>query len=185
MIRHFYISDDLNDLEHVEEELEKAGLSTPQIHVLSYRDAEVASHHHLHEVESILKQDVVHGSSIGALVGLAAAILVLVIAWFTRWHETVTWIPFVFLSIIMLGFCTWEGGLFGLRKPNVHFRRFRDILKQGKHVFFVDIDESQKAVLECVLKDHPRLKLAGTGPATPGFLVHSKEKWDQFIHWAP
>ena len=185
MIRHFYISDDLNDLEHVEQELENAGLTAPQIHVLSSKDAEVASHHHLHEVESILKQDVIHGTEIGALVGLAGAVLVLVVAWFTQWHETVTWVPFVFLSIIVFGFCTWEGGLFGLRRPNVNFRRFQEILDQGKHVFFVDVNQQQKDILEQVVQNHPRLEMAGTGPATPGFLVHTQDQWNKFIHWAP
>ena len=35
MLRHYYISDDLDDLEAVELELEGKGVSTPQIHVLS------------------------------------------------------------------------------------------------------------------------------------------------------
>ena len=35
LLRHYFISDDLDDLELFEEQLESAGVSTPQIHVLS------------------------------------------------------------------------------------------------------------------------------------------------------
>jgi len=50
MLRHYFISDNLDDLEVFEEQLESAGVSTAQIHVLSRNDAEVGHHHHLREV---------------------------------------------------------------------------------------------------------------------------------------
>ena len=65
MKRYYYISDDLNDLESIERELEDKGFSTPQIHVLSENDAEVEKHH-LHAIEAVLKQDVVHSTELGA-----------------------------------------------------------------------------------------------------------------------
>ena len=79
MNRHYYISEDLNELEAVETELEESGLATAQIHVLSDDDAGLEQHH-LHEVESVLKRDVVHSTEIGALVGVVLAALVLVLA---------------------------------------------------------------------------------------------------------
>ena len=56
MLRHYYVSDDLDELEIVERELEAEGFTEPQIHVLSLDDCHVEQHH-LHEVESLLKQD--------------------------------------------------------------------------------------------------------------------------------
>lgn len=61
MIRHFYISDDLDDLERLEQELEKSGIHKPQIHVVSRDDAGIVTHKNLHNIESVLKLDVVHG----------------------------------------------------------------------------------------------------------------------------
>jgi len=60
MLRHYFISDNLDDLEVFEEQLETAGVSTPQIHVLTSHDAELAHHEHLHRVQSMMKKDVVH-----------------------------------------------------------------------------------------------------------------------------
>ena len=87
MKRHYYISDDLDDLEVVESDLESAGVTTPQIHVLSEDDAGL-DEHHLHKVEAVLKKDVVHGTELGALVGVVAAAAVLAIAYFSGLTET-------------------------------------------------------------------------------------------------
>ena len=136
MLRHYYISDDLNDLQAVETELKAKGVSTPQIHVLSENDAEVEKHH-LHAIEAVLKQDVVHSTTVGAVIGLVAAISLLVVTYLVDWHTTAAgWLPFGFLAVIVLGFCTWEGGLIGIQIPNHQFKRFQKLLKQGKHIFF-------------------------------------------------
>lgn len=41
MMRYYYIRDNLDDLDQIEEELEASGLHTPQIHVLSNNDSGV------------------------------------------------------------------------------------------------------------------------------------------------
>ena len=184
MKRHFFISDDLDDLEVVERDLENAGVTTPQIHVLSEDDAGVENHH-LHEVEAVLKKDVVHGTEMGAVVGVIGAAAVLLLAWFTGLTETYTWVPAIFLSIIVLGFCTWEGGLIGIQEPHVDFRRFQDDLHAGKHILFVDTDPEQEGVLRKVVSEHPKLKEAGDGPATPRVVVRLQDKFTTFMKTAP
>ncbi len=124
-LRHYFISNSLDDLEVFEEQLEAAGIATPQIHVLSRNDAEVENHRHLHEVQSFMKKDIVHSTERGAVVGLCAFVLVLSVAYFAGWTETaVGWMPFIFLAVVLLGFSTWVGGLLGIEKPNHKFARF-------------------------------------------------------------
>ena len=172
MLRHYFISNSLDDLEVFEEQLEAAGVSTPQIHVLSRNDAEVHQHRHLHEVQSMMKNDIVHSAVRGAVVGLCAFVLVLAVAYFAGWTESAAgWMPFIFLAVVLLGFCSWEGGLYGIQKPNHNFARFEKALSDGKHVFFVDLEPNQEAVLENVLKLHPQVELAGTGSSTPHWLI--------------
>ncbi|MEI7532482.1 MAG: hypothetical protein WCK52_11195 [Betaproteobacteria bacterium] len=69
MIRHYFISDNLDDLSLFEDPLEKDGIATAQIHVLSNNTAGVVQHLHLHEVQSFIKIDIIHGGLIGAVVG--------------------------------------------------------------------------------------------------------------------
>lgn len=167
-LRHYFISDDLDDLDLLEVQLESRGVENPQIHVLSNDDTGVANHIHLHAVQSLLKNDVIHSGVIGAVAGMIAASLVLGVAYYLGLPEmNVGWTPYVFLSIVVFGFCTWEGGFIGFQKPNYHYERFESALKDGKHVFIVELDPNQEPILEELLKDHPGLEEKGTeiGPA--------------------
>ena len=90
MIRHYFTSNNLDDLDKLAEELEGKGVVTPQIHALSKDDSGVDKHEHLHNIESIFKQDIVHGTIIGAIFGVLAAVLVLAIGYLTTLPETDT-----------------------------------------------------------------------------------------------
>jgi hypothetical protein len=183
MQRHYFISNSLDDLEVFEEQLEAAGVSTPQIHVLSRNDADVEHHQHLHEVQSFMKRDTVHTAKRGAVIGLCACTLVLGIAYIGGLTQTAAgWTPFIFLAIIVLGFCAWEGGLFGIEKPNHNFARFEKALSEGKHLFFVDLESRQEAVLEKVLRSHPHVELAGTGPSAPHWLIALQQRSGMIRH---
>jgi hypothetical protein len=177
MKRHYFISDDLDDLEHVEEELERNGFVTPQIHVLSKDDAGVAHHEHLHEVEAVMRTDVVRLMKRGALIGVIAAPIILLIAYYSELPAKYTWAPFVCLAIVLLGFCTWEGGFIGIQMPHNQFKKFEDILADGKHIFFVDVDVEQKAKLDRVIAGHPRLEYAGEAKAAAGWFVRAHQKF--------
>lgn len=184
MKRHYFISDDLDDLEAIENELESQGLTKPQIHVLSNDDAGVENHH-LNEVEAVLKKDVVRSTEIGAIIGVAASLAVLGLAYFSGVTETVGWIPFIFLAIVVLGFCTWEGGMFGIQEPHHDFKRFQSELQQGRHVLFVDLDPNQEAILQKVVDAHPRLKNAGEGSATPRWVVKGQDLFKKTMKTLP
>lgn len=184
MKRHYYISEDLDDLEIIEQQLEAAGISIPQIHVLSENDADVETHN-LHEVEAVLKKDVVHGTEWGAVVGVIGAALVLLVAWLTGITETYTWVPAIFLAVVVLGFCTWEGGLIGIQEPHADFKRFQNDLKAGKHILFVDVDPEQEPSLREVTEQHPKLEPAGEGKATPRWVVSAQNLFSRFMQTAP
>jgi len=172
MSRHYFISTDLDDLERFEEALERAGIANPQIHCLSLDDTSVENHHHLHEVSALMKKDLIHAGEYGVAIGVVAAVLVLGVTSYAGWHESPAgWMPFVFLAIILLGFFTWEGGLWGVQTPNTHFKRFEEALKAGKHVFFVDLEPNQEAMLATAVTAHPTIDKAGTGTASPHWIV--------------
>ena len=171
-LRRYFISDDLDDLDAIEEQLESAGVSTPQIHVLTAHDAELDHHEHLHRVQSFMKRDIIHSTLIGSVIGVFAAAAVLVVAHLAGWTQTAAgWVPFIFLAVVVLGFCTWEGGLLGIQKPNYHFARFEQAIKDDKHILCVDLKHEQESVLEKVLKAHPKLQPAGSE------VLHHHQHW--------
>ena len=170
--RHFLISDDLDDLEHLEEELEEQGVPTPQIHVFTLDDTGAEKHVHLHDVQSLMKRDVVHSLIIGSIIGVVVSASVLAATVLFGWHKSAAgWMPFIFLAIIALGFCTWEGGLFGMQTLNHHFKKFQARLEEGNHVFFCDLEPDQVAIFRSVVDAHPRAELAGTGVSTPHWIL--------------
>lgn len=185
MKRHYYISDDLEDLADVSQELLEENITAPQFHVLSNDDAQVQKHN-LHEVEAVLKQDVVHSTELGAVIGVALSTVVLAGASVLGLTETSAgWVPFIFLAVVILGFCTWEGGLIGIQIPNYQFARFKDVLNKGKHVFFVDVEMSQEQSLAKVVSRHPQLQLAGMGDATPKWVIRGQDNYTSFMKMMP
>ncbi len=63
--RHFFIADDLDELDKVEVELESAGIPTAQAHVLTRDDAGVGHREHLNGVPSFMQRDVVNSAGTG------------------------------------------------------------------------------------------------------------------------
>lgn len=177
MKRHYFISDDLDDLDRIEQELERRGINKPQIHVLSKDDTAVETHPHLHNIEAVFKQDVVHGTLTGAMYGVLAASAVIIVAYMTKLPEAYTWMPFYFLAIVMFGFSTWSGGFYGIQTPHKDFRRFQKDLNKGRHVFIVDTDPSQEEILKKMADDHPHLTEAGIGKATPRWVVMGQQNF--------
>lgn len=175
MTRYFFISDDLDELERFEEELENADLVTPQIHLLTLDDGGAANHQHLHEVTALMKTNVLHSMLYGAAVGLVASIFLLALAHLAGWTESAAgWLPFIFLAVIVLGFFTWEGGLWGIDTPNQSFDHFEEAIRGGKHLFFVDVlpGKGHRKILESAVGKHPKIELAGTARGAPHWIVN-------------
>lgn len=175
MTRYFFVSDDMDDLERFEEELENSELVTEQIHLLTLDEQEASRHRHLHEVTDLMKTDVLHSMMIGAAIGFVVSVLLLAAVHLLGWTQTPAgWLPFIFLAVIVLGFFTWEGGLWGIDTPNIHFRRFEKIVRSGKHLFFVDVEpgKGHRKLVNNLLKKHPNTEFVGTARGAPHWIVH-------------
>jgi hypothetical protein len=55
VLRHYFISDDLDDLTLLEQQLEEGGVDASQTHVLSLDDQNLDGYEHLRDVSSIMK----------------------------------------------------------------------------------------------------------------------------------
>jgi hypothetical protein len=182
-LRHYFISNDLDDLDLLDDQLEHAGIDSHRIHVLSNDSVGVANHLHLHAVHSIYRRDVVYSGAVGAAIGLIGACLILGVSYVLDLPDTtIGWTPYIFLSVVVLGFCTWEGGFVGIQKPNHYFKRFEAALEEGKHVFMVDLDPTQEASLAIALQDHPKLLEAAMDVGRPHWILVSLKWLTVFVH---
>lgn len=189
MERYYYLSDNLDDLKIVENELQKHGIESLQLHVLSQDSGKMQAnleHHNLHSVNSIMKKDLMHSGVIGLVIGLFFALATLFLAYQQGWTETATgWMPFIFLAILIMGFCTWEGGLFGLQEPNQELDRFSDLIDKDHVLFYVDVDPRQVSSLRAVASNHPKLHYCGEGQAPPAWVVGSLRYAKKIIKTLP
>jgi len=180
--RQYWIGSDLDDLEVIEQELEASGALRTQIHVLTLDDTSAENHHQLHDVQSLMKKDLIRSGLRGLAIGAAGAALVLIGANTLGWTNTLAgWWPFVFLAIIVLGFSTWEGGLWGIQTQNAKFERFDAALREGKHLFFVDLSPEQESNLKEVMSRHKNAEFAGTGVASPHWMVVWQHRLRHFL----
>lgn len=184
MKRYFYLSDDLDDLEVIEEKLEEEGVSRPQIHVISKDDVGLDKHK-LHQVHQWFQTDVVHSTLRGAVIGVLVAASIILICFAAGLDDAIGGLPFIFLSIVLLGFCTWEAGFIGTQLPNRHYKRFNAALENGQHLLMVDIEPKEEEILHKVASEHPELKSAGVGGGQPRWTVFTQKKARDYAEWAP
>ena len=156
MHRQYFVSNNLDELESIQQDLVMNGLKDSQVHVLSDDDGGVATHH-LHSVNSFAKTNVVPSALHGAVVGVILASLALFIAYTTGLVASIGWMPFVFIALVLLGFSTWEGGFLGIQKPNNNYESFSQQLHRGEHVMMIDYTDQQKTTIQTLLQTHPQL----------------------------
>lgn len=184
MRRYFYVSNDLDDLERVENTLEEAGISRGQIHVLSNDDAGVKEHN-LNQVYSWFRTDVISTTYKGAIIGLILAVLVLVLSNSSGVTETIGWAPFIMLAIVCLGFCTWEGGLIGSHLPSSRFKKFQENIENGEHILMIDADSKDVEFIDSVVAKSPGLHSAGADDTKDQWTVATEKRFRKFADWGP
>lgn len=152
----YYLSDNLDELEAVHDELVDGGLKDQQIHVLSEQEAEVEKHH-LRNVNVIERTSMLGFMFRGAILGIVLAAIVLAFSQYAGVTGSVWMAPFLFAAVAAFGFSIWEAGLMGLHRLNQRFASFKDELQQGEHMLILDYGRQQQTLIESVLKRHPKV----------------------------
>ncbi|USD39136.1 MULTISPECIES: hypothetical protein [Ferrimonas] len=183
MTRHFYLASSLWELEQIERQLERQGLSPAQIHVVSNKP-KLAARFHLQTASSLLFLELAHCTLKGAKIGLQLALLCLAAAsLFDVGNSAYGWSPFLMLAAILLGFCIWEGGLIGISTPDQLLRDFHRPITGGQHLLVVDIEQAQEPPLKQVISQHPMLAQAGTGAGVESGAVRLQHWWLRHPLW--
>ena len=180
-LRHFFVTESLDEVEKVEKELTAQGVSSAHFHVLSRDEAGMANRG-LNSLGSLLRRDLWISGLIGAATGLALASLILLAAGLLGLAGTPAgWTPFIFLAIVIFGFCTWEGGLYGIQEPNRAFEQFHKELDLGRHVIFVDAQPGEKNALLNVMQDYKAVVLKQIAVGRPAWIMRLANRWRQGV----
>lgn len=184
MKRHYYSSESVDALEKLEIELERAGVDAEQIHVMSDNEA-LFRDRHLHMASFLSKRAVLRSGSIGFGIGLVASLVIFFISAQAGFTKEFTLAPAAFLSLAVLGFCTWEGGLWGIQKPSRDYARFQNMLEGGAHLMFVDVMPGQDKLVASVVASIRGISAEGKGDGEWALLTAVKKRLHKWVHWTP
>jgi len=153
----YYLSDNLDELEVVHDELIDCGLRDRNIHILSDADADV-ERHHIRPVNSVSKTGLFSYMVRGAVIGSVLAIMMIALADGFGLNGSVTiGAPMLAGAIAIFGFCIWEAGLLGFHHRNHKFDSMQAALSYGEHLLILDYTPKHQRFVERVLRNHPRV----------------------------
>lgn len=184
MNRHYYIADNLAVLANLQGQLRTRGVDDMRMHVLTEQDSQ-AGKYEFNEVDSLSKTDIIRFGLRGTAIGILLAALVLLSAYWLNLMDTVWALPFTMLAAVVLSFCIWEGGLIGAQRYNQEMSRFKEELDHERHVFLVDLEQSEEGSVGEALADYPGVRPAGTGKAPSGFVWKLRKMLHTAIHSMP
>jgi hypothetical protein len=138
-----YLTDDIDELDAAEHDLEENGIPRSHIHILSNSEGEVEQHN-LPQFSEWSKRDIASSGLKGASVGVILSAMILLGGFAYGVVGATTWILLSFVAVMVMGFCTWEGGLMGIAKLNHSFAAYREALDRGEHLLVVDTDNDME-----------------------------------------
>lgn len=163
MERHFYISDDISELNKVSIELQEKGVSKPQIHLITPREG--ASHlDSLTPVEGYF-----YRSNFQKILTLSfIVILTLAIASVSLFLGlNITNMLWIVVPIFLLFLYVYHSASFtsesGIRTDdiNVDQEKLKNHIDQGRAILLIEMRESEQSKLDWVIAHHPKIEYAG------------------------
>ena len=164
MKRLYYLTDSLESVSKISEDLHHDGITDWNINVLS-KDEAGLYHRHIHSANLFQVNDIIHSGELGALLGGVLGLSVAVIL--GMWNPVGISLSFPFL-ILVAGvftlFGTWSGGLAGVTRENYKTARFHQELENGHYLIMIDVSKDQEKIIRFHLGQyHPEALLAAEG----------------------
>ncbi|MBS1212487.1 MAG: uncharacterized protein H6R26_1104, partial [Proteobacteria bacterium] len=139
MKRLYYLTENIDSVEQVSNDLHQAGVTDWNFHVLSKDEAGLYKRH-IHSANYLQKLDIIRNAERGAMAGFAGAVLVT--------GYVITAEPFGsqlsgLVYVAIFGFITlfgaWMGGLVGLSRENQKIAEYHDDIEAGKFLIMIDV----------------------------------------------
>lgn len=162
MKRLYYLTDTLDSVSQISEDLHNKGIDNWHLHVLSRNEAGLY-HRQIHSSHIFQQNDVIHSGELGAITGGAIGLLsVMIIEFWLPFGEPLPLPLLILIAGVFTLFGTWSGGLAGITRENYKVARFHDDLEKGKHLVMVDVSKPQESRIRVHLeKYHPEAVHAG------------------------
>jgi hypothetical protein len=162
MKQYYYLVEDIDNVEHICDDLHKVGVEDNQIHIVGGNADEIESHH-LHQAREIDETDIARFSERGALLGIILGLLFLVAAiQYQPFGIEVEGVAAAMITILIIGFCTWWGGIFGAYFINYRIAPFKRAVRGNKFLIMLDVPGNLSDIIRDMMRrTHAEAKWLG------------------------
>ncbi len=181
MKQHHYLFDSLDDLQRACNDLEFIGVEHQYLHV-AYASHLSLEKRHLNDMGFWRESDLLHTALRGLIVGIIASVATgaALLQWLG--NSELGLVVSGFVSLIVLGFCTWVGGMIGVSHDNWRVSPYHDLIQQGKSLLIVDVSEkNEPEITRLMAATHREAEHTGESstveaPWVGGWQLHLKEE---------
>lgn len=161
MKRLYYLTHDINAAERVSEKLHQQGVSDWHFHVLGKDKANMIKHH-LHLATPLQELDIIRSGERGALIGFGMGILLTGgLVMLPSYSSSLGLFTQVAMVLLFSLFGAWVGGLVGVSNENYKIRRFHDYIEHGQFLLMIDVERSQRPLVQSVVASFAEVRKAG------------------------
>lgn len=161
MKRLYYLSNNIDVVERLSDQLHQKGISDWNFHVMG-KDKANMIRHHVHTTTPLHELDIVRSGERGVLGGFLVGLLVTCyIALFTSFGASMGIIAQAASVILFALFGAWLGGLIGVSTENYKIRRFHKAIDAGNYLIMVDVNHDQRRAVEDVIDKFHDIQRAG------------------------
>lgn len=151
MKQHYYLTDDIDSVEKISKDLHGLDITDEHIHIVG-GDIDVIEARHLHVARAIDETDIVRSSERGALLGVVLGTLFVMIgSMFRPFGIELSGPSLVMITVLIVGICTYWGGVFGVYFDNYRIAAFHKAVQQGKFLMMVDTLPGQESPLKAIV----------------------------------
>jgi len=153
MKRLFFLSDNIDQVEAISNDIHKRGINDWHFHVVCNDERGLLSHK-VHSANYLNRFDIFRSGERGAIWGLMGGIiLVLLLNNFTQ-----AFVEFgVGLALVMIipvtMFGAWIGGLVGVNHEHYQLKQFHEAIEDGKYLIMIDVPKGEIEPVSNMLHD--------------------------------
>jgi hypothetical protein len=163
MKRLYYVTDSVNSVVSINEDLGRAGIGDNRVHVMG-RDAAPLERAQVHTTTPWEETEIMPLGFMGAILGLTLGLLAgFGLAGLDPWGMDLGGEIIIACAAFFTCFGAWLGGILGISSRNHHIAPYMDQVEKGHYLVMVDADDEQqeRQVRQVMERQHREANQAG------------------------
>lgn len=159
----YFLTPNLDSAHSISDDLHSVGVQDWYIHVISKDEAGLKKEH-IHSSNYVETTDLMGsglvGASVGFLVGVIGAVLLMALKPFGQDAPLFAYFAFVIFATL---FGSWVGGLIGVATENKKLTLFHDDIEAGKYLFLIYTRKGKEEAVKAMMREqHPESEHVAT-----------------------